>query len=82
MPLNEEWDTDLFLEALKNEIESRELCYHMSSKRKNNPSNEYLRRENMVQDFDPDGRDHDRCNIISCGEQIHRQKSELHILSA
>ena len=33
MPLNNEWDIELLLETLKKEIESREICYHMSSKK-------------------------------------------------
>ena len=34
MPMNEEWSTDGFLEVLKKEVESREICYHIKGKRK------------------------------------------------
>ena len=34
MPVNEEWKTDEFLLTLKKEVESRELCSYMKSKKK------------------------------------------------
>ena len=38
MPTNEEWSTDLFLEVLKKEVESREICSHAKGKKKNGGS--------------------------------------------
>ena len=35
MPTNEEWSTESFLEILKKEVESREICSHMKGKKKN-----------------------------------------------
>ena len=48
MPLNEEWNIDELLKTLKREIDSREICFHMSEKQKNpvNPS-EFKRKEDL-----------------------------------
>ena len=36
LPVNEEWETDVFLEVLKREVESREICSHMRGKHTGN----------------------------------------------
>ena len=50
MPLTEEWDVDVLLINLKQEIESREMCLRMSASNSNNSSNFYENKNDQIEE--------------------------------
>ena len=50
MSLTEEWDADVLLINLKQEIESREMCLRMSASNSNNSSNFYENKNDQIEE--------------------------------